>query len=267
MPFITTNTGINWHYDREGEGKPLLFLHGWGVDKRIWRQQSKYFSQYYSVLTIDLPGHGKTTWGKISLAQMSGDLNRIIETLALNQFSLVGSSLGGLLAIKFCGLFPDKIKCLTLVGVLPKFSQSEDYPYGLDIERMRKLGGQLNLDYPQIINVFFRSLFTREERSSRRFKWLQKFRRFADVPQQQALAEYLNILEKEDLRDVFKRIKVPLQFINGTEDYICGSGSVLFLKSVFPQARFDDFPHCGHFPFLSKPYEFNAVLEEFLKEI
>ncbi len=266
MPHIKVYSGINWHYDIEGRGEHLLFLHGWGVDKRIWRQQAKFFSQYYRVMTIDLPGHGKSTWRKISLELIVRDLKAILETLQFQEVSIIGSSLGGLVALKLYEIFPDGIKRLIFVGAMPKFSKSRDYPHGLDVERMRKLGGQMENNYPSIVNVFFRSLFTRQERQSRRFKWLQKFRRFTEVPIKHALVEYLDILEREDLRDVLKDVHVPVQFINGQDDEICTKETVAFLQKIKPESRFDSFEHCGHFPFLSKPYEFNQVVEEFLKD-
>ena len=265
MPHITTHSGIDWHYDIEGNGEHLLFVHGWGVDKRIWRQQSKFFSQYYRVMTIDLPGHGKSGWKKISLDVMVKDLKAILQSFQFNDVSVIGSSLGGLVALKLYELDPAGIKRLIFVGSMPKFSRSADYPHGLDVDKMRKLGGQLDSDYPSVVNVFFRSLFTKEERQSRRFKWLQKFRQSDGVPIKQALVEYLDILEQEDLREVLKKVHVPIQFINGRDDEICNKETVVFLKTVRPESRFDFFEQCGHFPFLSKPYEFNQVVEEFLK--
>jgi pimeloyl-[acyl-carrier protein] methyl ester esterase len=83
---------------------------------------------------------------------------------------------------------------------------------------------------------------------------------------QDALLEYLDIMEKEDLREVLKEIKIPLQFINGREDEICGKETVAFIQELSPGSRFDFFEQCGHFPFLSKSYEFNKIIEEFLEE-
>ena len=266
MSHLKAQSGIEWHYDIEGEGENLLFIHGWGVDRRIWRQQSKFFSQYYRVMTIDLPGHGKSSWEKVELDVMVKDLKLLLDEEQFTDVTIVGSSLGGLIALKFYALFPDGIKRMIFVGAMPKFSKSEDYPHGLDVERIRKLGEQLESDYPSIINIFFRSLFTRQERQTRRFKWLQRFRQNIDMPMAQALAEYLDILEKEDLREVLAKVHVPIQFINGREDEICTKETVAFLQKISPKSRFDFFEQCGHFPFLSKPYEFNQIVEEFLKE-
>ncbi|MCK5014057.1 MAG: alpha/beta fold hydrolase [Candidatus Omnitrophica bacterium] len=264
MPHLEAQSGIQWHYDIEGEGDHLLFIHGWGVDKRIWRQQSKFFSQYYKVMTVDLPGHGKSSWEKVELDVMVTDLKFLLESRQFNDMAIVGSSLGGLVALKLYEIFPECIARMIFVGSMPKFSKSEDYPHGLDVEKMRKLGSQLQSDYPSVVNVFFRSLFTRQERQTRRFKWLQKFRQTDDVPMRQALSDYLDILEKEDLREVLKKVRVPVQFINGREDEICNKETVAFLKELSPGSRFDFFEQCGHFPFLSKPHEFNQVMADFL---
>ncbi len=266
MPQYKGKSTIQWNYDHLGEGKTLLFIHGWGVDRRIWRQQTKYFSQKWNVLSIDLPGHGDSTWQKISLEEMVRDLDGLIKYLEIDEIITVGSSLGGLFSLKLFELFDEKITKMVFVGSMPKFAKSQNYPYGLDTKKMRKLSSQLTTAYPSIVNVFFRSLFTKEERSSRRFKWMQKFRRTDNVPIKDALAEYLDILEQEDLRDVLKKIDLPLQFINGTHDQICCRGAVKLIKELAPNAQYDDFQNCGHFPFLSKPREFNIVLEKFLNQ-
>ena len=266
MPHLKSKRGIEWHYDIEGEGSNLLFIHGWGVNKKIWRQQIKHFSKYYKVMSIDLPGHGKSSWNKVNLTEMVEDLNDLLGKLKFDNITIFGSSLGGLVALKYYELFPEIIQRMIFVGVMPKFSKSDDYPHGLDIAKMRKLSGQLESDYPSIVNVFFRSLFTKEERQTRRFKWIQKFRRTDSIPMQHALLEYLDIMEMEDLRDVLKSVKVPLQFINGREDEICDKATVASIQKIAPKSRFDFFEKCGHFPFLTKSYEFNQVVEEFLEE-
>jgi len=57
-----------------------------------------------------------------------------------------------------------------------------------------------------------------------------------------------------------------VQFINGTQDYICPRDAFSYLKERVPQARVEWFEQCGHYPFISKPREFNRVLEDFLQQ-
>lgn len=256
---------MQWYYDIEGEGQTIFFIHGWGVNRLIWRQQFKYFSQAYKVMALDLPGHGNTTWQPMTLSETALSIIEILNQLNLVPLTIVGSSFGGLVGLKIFEIAPPVIARFVFVGTQAKLSFSKDNPYGMDVQRMRKLSQQLETDYPAIINIFFRSLFTKEERKSRRFKWLQTFRKTDKIPEREALLNLLDILEKEDLREVLYRIDVPIQFISGTEDNICPWVMISDLKEKLPSARFAWFNDCGHFPFLSKPHEFNCVLEEFLK--
>src|SRR3989338_1869300 len=203
MPHIRVDSGIEWHYKIEGSGKEtLLFLHGWGVDKRIWHQQVRHFAEKYRVVTVDLPGHGQSSWLKINLNSMVHDLRAILECKKINKVTIISSSLGGLFALKLLQAFSQGIQKLSFVGSLPKFARSKDYPYGLNVAQIRRLDNQLKIAYPSIVNIFFRSLFTKEERENCRFKWLERFRQKDELHLKEALREYLDILEHEDLRDI-----------------------------------------------------------------
>ncbi|MBF0531602.1 MAG: alpha/beta fold hydrolase [Candidatus Omnitrophica bacterium] len=256
-----------YSYDINGtSGEALLFIHGWGIDRRVWRQQMKFFSDQYRVIRADLPGHGETPWEPTDLAKIAAAMVEILRKEQIRRATIIGSSLGGLVGLKIFDIAPQQVQRFVLVGSLPRMKKSEDYPYGLDVEQLRKLEGQLRSDYPSIIQIFFRSLFTMPERSSRRFKWLQRFRRYDASPDCAALIAYLDVIEQTDLRQVFGRLNVPTQIINGSEDSICGLSSMGLLKSLCPGARFDIFERCGHFPFLSHPHQFNDVLLDFLRK-
>jgi len=267
MPFYKTFTNIDWFYEVEGRGEPLVFLHGWGVNSRIWRQQVKYFSRSFKVLSVDLPGHGETQYHTVTFNDMVYGLIDIMTHLEMVPATIIGSSMGGLVAFKVYDICPDKIKALVMVGSQPKFAKSDDYPFGLDVTSLQKLAQQIDSHYPNMLNIFFRSLFTKEERATRRFKWIQTFRKTDFLPDKKALLEMLTTLEQQDMRSVLPKIHVPVQFINGTDDYICPVKLYAYLSEQIPHARLDWFERCGHFPFLSKPHEFNLVLEQFLKSI
>ncbi|MCK5581700.1 MAG: alpha/beta hydrolase, partial [Candidatus Omnitrophica bacterium] len=241
-----------------------LFLHGWGVDSRIWRQQSKYFSLKYQVITLDLPGHGQSSWQECSLLDIAKGGWEVLEQLGLESVRIAGSSLGGLVGLKMFEVNPSRVNTLSFIGSQPKFVQSEQHPYGLPLKQIQRLGQQLETDYPSIIHIFFRSLFTIDERKTRRFKWIQKFRNIEEIPTREALSGLLAILGEADLREVLRGVDIPVQFINGTEDMICPPALFDSFKESLPQARFDWFEKCGHFPFLTKPHEVNHVLEKFL---
>lgn len=265
MPDLTTPRGLSLHYEITGQGPTLLFLHGFGVSHRIWRQQSKFFSQRYQVIALDLPGHGQSSWQEVTLQCIAEDVEFLLRHLNCREIGIIASSFGGLVALKFFELNKERVRFFVFVGSQPKFCRSHDYPFGLEPERIHKLADQLNSDYPSMVHVFFRSLFTRQERAARRFKWMQTFKKYEDVPSQSALLNVLKILEQTDLRTSFYDLQLPVLFINGTQDYICQRNFYEELEQRMTSARFSWFEQCGHFPFLSRPQEFNRTVEEFLE--
>ncbi len=264
MSYFIAPSGIRWSYELKGEGEPIIFLHGWGCSKSVWKQQLEYFSGTHMVLALDLPGHGESSWLAISFKEMAEDLNGMLEELDFKSVNVVANSLGGFLAIEFAYCYPQKVKRLVMAGCLPKFARCADYPHGLPIERIKTLGQQLKDNYPSIVHIFFRSLFTAHERQGERYQWLQQFGPKEDVPRQEALQEFLTMLEQEDLREIFKEIRIPIQFMNGEEDYICSQQAAEAFHKCLLGSRLEIFRRCGHFPFLTNPKKFNRILEEFL---
>lgn len=265
MPFIKTDRGINWHYDCRGTGgESLLFIHGWAADRRIWSQQIEHFSRSFKVLSIDLPGHGKTPWHRLTLDEIVEEIDFLIEDLDIKKVNIVASSMGGLLAIKYERTFPQKVKKIVLVGSVPKFVKTKKNHSGLTTEQIKKLNEQVACEYPGILQVFFRSLFTIQERENGKIKWLITFRQGEDLPNQEALQYFLQVLEAEDLTPVLGNVNVPVELISGCEDYICPKEATYRLKEHLKQARIDYFAQCGHFPFLSKAKKFNEIVEKFL---
>ncbi len=252
-------------YSSEGTGPAIVFLHGWGVDRRVWRQQIKYFSSDNKVIAIDLPGHGESQWQDADLNDIAYGIKNVLDKEDVGTATFVGSSLGGMIAVKCAELFPERINRLVMVGSMPKLAKTNEYPYGLELAQFRKLACQLDSAYPDILNVFFRSLFTKWERATRRYHWIQRFRRDISQPCREALQAYLDILERTDLIEVFSKLRMPLQVMFGSHDPICGPDAETFLRRLAPDAKFYIFQQCGHFPFLSQPYGFNKILDEFLE--
>lgn len=265
MPYLTSRNNIPWYYEACGQGQSLLLLHGWAADSRIWSQQVEYFKNFYQVITVDLPGHGQSHWTEVSLEDMAEDLDILLRALRVQAVSLMASSFGALVALKYFAVFPEKIRRLIFVGGLPRFAQSKEFPYGVALPRIRKLREQVETDFPQILNVFFRSLFTVQERRSLHWKWLAMFRPGNDLPCQAALVRLLRMIEKEDLTSVFLDMRMPVCLMTGRQDDICPPEALRYFQSRLPQARVLFFEDCGHFPFLSRPREFNQLLDEFLR--
>ena len=264
MPYFKTARGLDWHYEVSGSGDAIVMIHGLGASGHFWQAQRDFLHSDFQVVTLDLPGHGKSSWMPVSLIEMAQDIRQIIASLGLSQFSLLASSMGGLVALELYRMIPQDVMRFSLVGSIPKFARGPNYPAGLDIEKIHTLSEQFDGDYALILDIFFRSLFTMKERQSDRFKWVKDLRQSEPLPKREALKHFLGILEKTDLRDRIASVICPLQFITGTEDYICPRVIMDWVAMHTYNARFDFINASGHLPFLVETNEYNRLLEDFL---
>ncbi len=100
---------------------PLVFIHGVGLDHKMWEPQINSLNNH-SIITYDLLGHGKTPYNKeeIILNDFSNQLDNLIKFLKIDKINLIGFSLGSLIALDFASRFQDKLKTLTLLGTTYK---------------------------------------------------------------------------------------------------------------------------------------------------
>jgi pimeloyl-ACP methyl ester esterase len=264
MPHLKTHRGLDWYYESAGQGDPVVMIHGLGASGHIWQGQKEFLATDFQAVTIDLPGHGQSGWMPLSLTEMATDIRQILGHLGITHFSLVASSMGGLLSLELYRMIPGAIMRMSLVGSIPKFARTADYPAGLDIPKIHMLSSQFDGDYAVVLDMFFRSLFTMKERHNERFKLIKQLREKGPLPKREALKHFLDILEKADLRDRLASVICPWQFITGAEDYICPRAIMDWVAEHAFNARFDFMEGCGHLPFLVEVKEYNRLLEDFL---
>lgn len=100
-------------------GKPLIiFLHGAALDRTSWQLQTRYFSHNgYSVLAVDLPGHGRSDGQPLTSIESCAEwVAGLVEAAGFKNAHLVGHSMGGLIALEAAARFPRTVATLTMVG-------------------------------------------------------------------------------------------------------------------------------------------------------
>jgi pimeloyl-ACP methyl ester carboxylesterase len=99
-------------------GKPvIIFLHGSGLDHTFWGLHTRFFAfRKYAVLALDLPGHTHSEGPPLSSIEAMADwLNDVVETLEIDNVSIVAHSQGCLTALEFASRYPDKIRSVSLI--------------------------------------------------------------------------------------------------------------------------------------------------------
>ncbi len=97
--------GISWHVQEMGEGPPLLLIHGTGAATHSWRGLLPLLAQHFSVIALDLPGHGFTQsppGHRLSLPGMSTDVGALLRKLEVRPEIAVGHSAGAAILARMC---------------------------------------------------------------------------------------------------------------------------------------------------------------------
>lgn len=109
---------IKLYYQEEGNGEPLILLHGNGEDSFYFKNQIDYFQSRYHVIALDTRGHGKSPRGDapFTIEQFSCDLYEFMQMHQILNAVILGFSDGANIAMKFAMKHPDMVKALILNG-------------------------------------------------------------------------------------------------------------------------------------------------------
>jgi pimeloyl-ACP methyl ester carboxylesterase len=106
------------HYQTQGQGQPLILLHGLFGSSDNWGVVAKHFSQSYQVISVDLRNHGKSPhFTTQTYPEMADDIVKLCDTLGLAQIHLLGHSLGGKVAMQFATQYPQYMRKLIVVDM------------------------------------------------------------------------------------------------------------------------------------------------------
>lgn len=272
--------GLRMHYlDWGQEGKPkLLFLHGGGQTAHTWDFTALQLRHEYHILALDQRGHGDTGHDDemgIDPFRQREDVRGAIEALGLDQFVLIGMSMGGMNTIAYAGEYTSSLKGVVIVDVSPSVREEGAREIGDFVgarpafasleeavesaHKFNPLRPKEHLKYSLLHNL-------REDPDG---KWRWKYDRGnppqRDMNAEEARAARLKMREK--LWELVPRITVPALVVHGGESRVQTREDMERLRDTLPDARLISVAGAGHTVQGDRPREFASAVRAFLKEI
>ncbi|MCR2829806.1 pimeloyl-ACP methyl ester esterase BioH [Acidithiobacillus ferrooxidans] len=251
---------MNWARQVSGRGRPLVLLHGWGMESRVFASWRSLLDTHFTCISYDLPGHGQTPCAPSGLA-WSASLESLRQMLAQEAPKplLLGWSLGGLLALGIALQHPELLAGLVLVSSSPAFCQRPDWSPAIPAATLEDFAQRLRVD-PQGTRRRFLALQVLNDPQGRRV--LEGLSTSWPMPDQACLADGLGLLREVDLRSQLRRVPMPVHIVHGRQDRIVPVGAGEYLHQHLTGSRFTLLEQAGHAPFLSHPEACaNALLE------
>lgn len=247
------------HMEVYGQGRPLVMIHGWAMHVGIWREFARQLAEHRQVICLDLPGHGRSeTIDNFALPDIA---DALLEVVPVQKFSLLGWSLGALVAIEIADRFPDRVESLCLLAGNPKFVQDDDWP-GVKFDVMDAFVALLESDV-RLTLIRFLALQVNGLADGKRLLALMKLTmQECNAPSVEVLRSGLDILEKSDSRAVLQRIQCPVRVVLGDRDKLVPLGCGVALKTLKPEIELHVLENAGHVLFLSHERELLEILGE-----
>lgn len=254
---VNSSDGIPIHYSVAGKGDPaLVFIHCWGCNRNFWENQVAEFSKTNRVVAIDLPGHGESGAGRKewSIESYGDDVKQVVTKLGLKRVVLVGSSMGGPIALEAAKRMPDNVVAIVPVDSL------QNVEVTLTQEQLDAVIQQMTADYKGattgLLNQFFFSANTPEAVKTRVVN--EALSRQPET----AIAILKGIFAYKP-GPTLKELKVPIKAINAD----LNPTMLEINRKYAPQFDAVIIKGTGHYPMLEDPARFNQMLAEILKSL
>lgn len=253
--------GITIGYDDHGSGTPLVLVHGHPFNRSMWSKQVEAFTPTCRVITPDMRGYGETTVtpGKVTMAEMAGDLAALLDALEIDRVILGGLSMGGQIVFEFYRQFPSRASALLLADTQP---QAET-----ELGRIRR--------YETAQRILDHGMQSLADETLPKLLAAQTITRHPDVVEQVrhmimqtnpegAAAALRGRAERPDYIPLLQHIAVPTLIVVGSEDEYTPISDAQVMHQGIAGSQLVIFEGIGHMPNMEHPDEFNAALKAFL---
>lgn len=258
-------------YIDEGSGPALLFVHGIGASMTNWAPNIEYFKRRYRVIALDLPGFGKSDFADndCTVEQFCGAILGLLEHLGVENVSVIGNSLGGLIALHMTLEHPELVLSLVLVDS----AGAHAFPFLLKAALRKLPAGWIK---PAILFLISRlpkygwahRLAGFEVRNEHTGAMVDEALALRDRPD---LDSYLETYLRTARTALFTRlderlgeIEKPVLLVWGRNDVGVPLKVGQRMNTLIRDSYLVVIQDAAHVPMLDQPEEFNTVVERFL---
>jgi 3-oxoadipate enol-lactonase len=256
--------GLEWNVVEAGRGCPLLLVHGFPLDHRLWSEQLTGLSHDHRVIAPDLPGFGKSSLrDPTSMEQMADGLVALLDAIGVNEpIALCGLSMGGYIAWQFMRKYPARVRALIVCDTKCTADTPEAAEGRKNMAAEVLAKGAIVAEQAMLPKLL--SPLTAEQRPD-----------IVDAVRQMILetspaaiaAAQLAMAVRPDATPLLEKIAVPTLAVVGADDAISPPEEMRRWVARIPGAELVVVPAAGHLAPLEQPAAFNAAVGRFLAAV
>ncbi len=257
MSAILLDSGII-HYEAVGRGRPVLLLHGWLGSWRYWMPTMESLADAYRTYAMDFWGFGDSDKpGKYTIDDYVRMVGDFLDGLGVARASLVGHSLGGVVALRSALEWPQRVEKLVLVNT-PLYGGG----MAASVKALRNPLSRLLAGPRTLVGLWVRAL---KKVSAAWTEMYDEIVEDAGKVDQDAVQQSVENILDMDLRSQLDHLYNHTLVVFGDRDeFVDPAQATYFADGSVATAQVVVLDGCRHFPFLDEPSKFNRLLKEFL---
>jgi len=249
-------------YFDEGQGTPIVFIHGFPFTKAMWAKQVETLKDKYRCIAYDVRGHGDTTGTlhEFSISQFADDLIDFMDVLKIDKVILCGLSMGGYIALHAARKAPDRFLALALCDTQCKADTEEARD-----KRMRTIAFIQQNGLSKYADESVKSLFAPASLETKKPEVDFIRNTILNSSADNICRTLIALANRKDTCSVLSSLKIPVLILVGTEDKVTPLAAAQFMHEQLPSSELQTIAAAGHISNLENPEEFMLQLESFLE--
>ena len=246
-------------YTEKGQGTPLILIHAFPTDQRLWAPQQETLQSYFRVITLDLWGFGQSSTvdgNAVTMDDYADELKQLLDQLHIQKAIIGGESMGGYIALAFLEKYPNRIQGLIL-------SDTQSIADSPETKEKRETSAVqvLKEGTSQLIQNFLPKALSSEATDETQ-KFLQTI---LEVQTPTAVASALRGMAlRHDTSHILENTALPILIITGEQDALISPEQSKNMQTLAKNSKLVVISHAGHLSNLEKPKEWNqAVIDQF----
>ena len=262
MQRVTVN-GVGLAVDVVGDGPAILFIHGYPLDRSIWRHQVEHLDGWRRIAP-DLRGMGGSDAPDLgySMTTYADDLAALLDSLGVDHVVLCGLSMGGYVAFEFLRRHRARVRGLVLVDTRAESDSAEG-------RRSRDVAAQTAREdgTRAVAAAMLPKLFAEETEEAVGEPWRQVERMIVATPIPGIVGALAAMRDRPDSTALLESLDLPALIIVGEHDRITPLASSHRMASALAGSRLEVIQHAGHLSPVEQPATVTEAMRDFLRRL
>lgn len=261
MPTVTVNDNTI-HYTDCGKGTPLVLVHGFPLDSRIWDEQARSLCNNFRVIVPDLTGFGQSKAARpFSIASLAEDLHAMLKQIDALPCVLAGLSMGGYVAFEYEVKYPTDLQGLILVDTRCEADTAEGRAGRIRMAEVARAQGS------SAIADQMEPKMTAPDIPTRKPQVVSRLRQIMEQCPSETIANALMAMhDRADYRDKLASISVPVLVVVGDCDVISPPALAKAMVNEMPHAQLAIIPNAGHMAPIEEPQQVTEAIRSFVQQ-